>query len=270
MSLVIPLLSSTDNELNSYCNFIEYSCFREGEIYFDEFDTVGDGALKLDDILKELQRRLDYYNTFVPYSIKKDHILSTLDNSDTKNLHYLYCLYYSIEGGSAPASITNIFEVITDNCLKNYFSTNFSHITSAGQSNKNLKSSIEKVRKMLKEDEGNLKNLSSQAKDGGIDIITYLPFDDRGNQVVCLTDATIGKNWKIQKKVKIKLGHWRDFIQFKVIPISCLSVVHIIEDIYFHSASRDNGLLFDRARIMKFFKMDSNIEKDLTTWLSGL
>lgn len=238
MSLNFPSLVSSDNKVNSYCNYIEYNTFCDGDILFDEFDT-DDNGLQLADIITELKRRLSLYgDNFVPYEIKRDSIKSLFIDKDNY-LHYFYCLYYALQGGSFPIAVTNIFEQITDNSLKNYFGTTNSAITSIGQNTGNLRGSIDSIRIALKEVKGNYDVIAPQAKDGGVDIVTYKPLDDRGNQIVCLTDATIGKNWKSQKSVITKLNYWTDYILFKVCPITCLSIVHIVDEAEFYQASRN-------------------------------
>ncbi|WP_256007494.1 hypothetical protein [Pedobacter deserti] len=233
-----------------------------------EFDTAESG-LRLDDLIAELSRRLRLYGSFVPYKLEKNELISLLPDKE-ENLHYFYCLYYAVKGGNSVAFNTNIFELITDISLKNYFSTKTSKITSVGVTTTRLKASISVVRKTIKESKGNYSTIKAATKDGGIDIITYKALDDRGNQLVCLTDATIGKNWKREKKVIVKLSRWKDWIHFKVPPITCLSVVHVIDDVDFHSASRDNGLLFDRPRIMRNFTPEKRLTSTLKNWATTL
>jgi hypothetical protein len=269
MSLIFPLLVSSDTKLNSYCNYIEYCTFCNGDIFFDEFDTDESG-LQQDDVIAELGRRLVLYGTaFIPYVIRRDKVESLIADKDNY-LHYFYCLYYAVKGGNSSAFNTNIFEQITDNSLKNYFGTTNSTITSIGQSTSNLKGSIEAIRVSLMEVKGSYDDIRPQAKDGGIDIVTFKPLDNRGNQIVCLTDATIGKNWRDQKQVVTKLRYWQDYIHFKVCPVTCLSIVHIVDEADFYQASRDNGLIFDRARIMKYFTSDNTVKTTLTAWHATL
>lgn len=269
MSLSFPLLVSSDTKLNSYCNYIEYCAFCNNDIYFDEFDTDESGLQQVD-IIAELGRRLTLYgNAFVPFAIRKDKIESLIVEKDNY-LHYFYCLYYAVVGGNSSTFNTNIFELITDNCLKNYFGTTNSTITSIGQSSSNLRGSIEAIRVSLIEVKGNYENIRPQAKDGGIDIVTFKPLDNRGNQIVCLTDATIGKNWRDQKQVITKLNYWKEYIHFKVCPVTCLSIVHIVDEADFYQASKDNGLIFDRARIMKYFISDNLLKTRLISWHATL
>jgi hypothetical protein len=263
-----PQLVSQDTNLFSYCDFIEYCCFTDNEIPFKDFD-INDSTFTLDDVKKELNRRLDLYSSFEPFIVKRKKVVSLLINK-TDNLHYFYCLYFSLKGGTAQTSITNIFEKISDVCLKKYFDTTTSIITSIGQNNVLLRNAIEEIRLKLKESKGSDENIPKKAKDGGIDIITYKPIDSRGNQVICLTDATIGKNWRSDKMVQHQLQSWTEFVHFKITPITCLTIIHIIEPENFHGSSKANGLLFDRTRIMKYYTVDSSITNDLNLWHSTL
>lgn len=260
-----PLIYSSNNRLSSYCDYIEYCCFTNDEIFFSEFD-INDTSFTLDDIKNELERRLDLYNPFIPFNIGRRSINSRLENKD-EYYHYLYCLYYANVGGQTTIENTNIFERISDVCLKNYFNTDNSIVTSVGQNTLLLIDKINSIVEDLKEDVGNFQNMPPMAKDGGIDIITYKPFDIRGNQLVCLTDATIGKNWDSQKNVFSTLQMWQDYIHFKTCPLTCLSIVHIVEPEKFHSSSRMNGMIFDRARIMKYYMDNQDVKHELINWV---
>lgn len=250
MDIKLPILTSSDTKVANYCNFIEYTCLTNGEILYDEFD-IGHSTSDLKSILDELTRRLVLYGDYKPYTILKDRIKSLLNKNE--NLHYAYCLYYSLKGGTSDSSITNIFEQITDISLKNYFSTDKSFITSIGMDRNILRNKIDDICSSINEDIGNKDHIPPQAKDGSIDIITYKPVDNRGNQLICLTDATIGKNWKDEKMVNAQLDKWKQFVHFKAIPQTCLSIVHVITTEEFHHVCISNGLMFDRTRIIKYF-----------------
>src|SRR5690606_5181411 len=150
-------------------------------MYFDEFDT-DETRLQLHDVIDELKRRLDLYGTFVPYEIQKKRVVSKIDDK-MGNLHYFYCLYYSIKGGSSDRNVSNLFEEITDVCLLKYFGTDKSHLTSIGQNNSNLKKAIEQIPAIINEKKGSFEEVAIQAKDGGIDIITFKPLDNRSNKL---------------------------------------------------------------------------------------
>jgi hypothetical protein len=275
MSLSFPIINSSDTRLSSYCNFIEYNCFVNGEISFDELD-INDYTSTLTNIIDELKRRLDLYDTFIPYEIKKNKIISKLPNKE-QYLYYFYCLYYSLKGGNSDSKITNIFEKISDLSLKNYFGTKSSIITSIGQHSGLLINKIDSITSKLFETIGNKEDIPPKAKDGSIDIITFKPIDKRGNQLICLTDATIGKSWKDDKVVNIQLNKWKKIIHFKCEPTTCLSIVHVISREDFNTASDNNGLIFDRTRVVKYYYksefVDSvfdEVELDLNVWINNL
>ena len=275
MSLSFPIINSSDTKISSYCNFIEYNCFVNDEISFDELD-ISEYTSTLTSITDELKRRLDLYDTFSPYEIKKDKVISKLSTKET-NLYYVYCLYYSLKGGNSDIKITNIFEKISDLSLKNYFGTKSSIITSIGQDSGLLINKIDSISDKLFETIGNKEDIPPKAKDGSVDIITFKPIDKRGNQLICLTDATIGRNWKDDKVVNNQLNKWRDFIHFKNMPTTCLSIVHVISTEDFYLASKNNGLLFDRTRIVKYYynsefvnNIFDDLELELNVWINNL
>lgn len=263
-----PLIYSSNNRLSSYCDYIEYCCFTNNEIRFSEFD-INESSFTLDDVKNELERRLELYDSFSPFTIGRRSIESNLINKEDF-YHYLYCLYYANEGGQTTIQNTNLFESISDICLKNYFNTNSSIITSVGQNTSLLIDKIELIVGNLKEDKGNFENMPQMAKDGGIDIITYKPLDFRGNQLVCLTDATIGKNWGTQKNVNSTLQMWREYVHFKTCPLTCLSIVHIVEPEKFHFSSKMNGIIFDRTRIMKYYTEVETVKNELLNWVGRI
>lgn len=263
-----PLIYSSNNRLSSYCDYIEYCCFTNNEILFSEFD-INDSTFTLDDVKNELERRLDLYDSFLPFSIGRRSISSQLTNKEDF-YHYLYCLYYANTGGQTSIQNTNVFESISDVCLRNYFNTSSSIITSVGQNTSLLIDKIDLIVGNLKEDKGNFGNMPPMAKDGGVDIITYKPLDARGNQLVCLTDATIGKNWETQKNVHSTLKMWQEYIHFKTCPLTCLSIVHIVEPEKFHFSSKMNGIIFDRTRIMKYYHEEENVKRELISWVERI
>lgn len=275
MSLVFPTINSSDTKISSYCNFIEYNCFVNDEISFDELD-INEYTSTFTNVIDELKRRLDLYDTFIPYEIKKNKIISKLPNKK-QYLYYSYCLYYSLKGGNSDSKITNIFEKISDLSLKNYFGTSSSIITSIGQDSGLLINKIDSISDRLFETIGNKEVIPPKAKDGSIDIITFKPIDKRGNQLICLTDATIGKSWKDDKVVNIQLNKWKQFIHFKCEPTTCLSIVHVVSSEDFKTASFNNGLLFDRTRVVKYYynseyvnNIFDDLELELNVWINSL
>jgi len=266
MKLTIPTY-----DLYTVCDYIEYFAFLNDEcclyrdVLSDDADKDIDG-INIDDVIEELERRLILYGKNRPYEIYKKKKVKSLFVDKENNLHYLYTLYYALYGGgSVTTSISNLFEEIVDNAVKNYLNTSLSLITSFGQNTCNLKNKIPEIRDAIKESIGNIDNMPKMVKDGGIDIITYKPLDDRGNQLIILTDATIGKNWRL-KRVNHIIEHWREYIHFKVCPYTSLAIVHVVEPEEFHTMSKENGLIFDRCRIIQYFKLEKSIYNKLLNW----
>lgn len=274
MNAIIPSSNQSD-----ICDYIEYYAFLYGECNIDIFyasdetnDEEENYKTKIRDIHKILQNRLSLYNPFSPFKIQRNKIVSCFNTIElrTNNLHYLFCLHYSLYGGSQlTRAISTLFEYIVDSALKKYLNTPYSIMTSFGENEQSIKEKIHIFLQDTKERIGDLSLIPPHAKDGGIDIITFKPLDNRGNQIIILTDATLGKNWQ-EKKVNSKLNHWNQYILFKTDPISCLAIAKIVPTERFHYASRDNGLLFDRARIMSNYSCQEAIQTDLEQWRSNL
>lgn len=262
------ILEGDTNDISYLCDYIELVTFIDGKCDIEETVNIDD-ADQLKDILNMLKFRLKLYDKYTPYKIERKIVVSSFVKCRNKHKHYMYCLYYAVKGGAnISTDVTNIFEMIVDNALKRYINTNESIITSFGQNKGNLKNNIEAFAERLHEHH-NPGTVNSNAKDGGVDIITFKPLDERGNSIVILTDATVGKNWE-NKTVSVKLNYWKEYINFKVHPVTCLAMVHTINTEKMHDASMKNGLIFDRSRIIQFYVHDESIHKELTTWESKI
>lgn len=271
------MIALPSNDRSIICDYIEYAAFIQGECsidsYYEEEDNSDDNdesasTSQKKDIKDSLRQRLKLYGSYSPYRITENTVISNFDNDDLRkqNLHYLFCLHYSLLGGyKASREVSTLFERIVESAIKNYLNTSYSILTSFGNNELTIKEKIHKMVQDTKEVVGDLSLMPVHAKDGGIDIVTYKPLDERGNQIIVLTDATIGKNWK-EKNVYSKIKHWEQYVHFKNDPITCLAIVGIIPTENFHSASRDNGLLFDRTRIMGYYVPQDKIQEDLEIW----
>lgn len=271
------MITLPSNNRSAICDYIEYTAFLRGKCsidsYYIEDDNLDDddessGTSQQNDIKDSLQRRLNLYGSYKPYRITGYTVVSNFDNEDLQkhNLHYLFCLHYSLLGGyQASREVTTLFERIVESAIKNYLNTSYSILTSFGNNEMTIKEKIKAFAYDANEMLVDLSLMPANAKDGGIDIVTYKPLDERGNQIIVLTDATIGKNWQ-EKNVYSKIKHWEQYVHFKNDPITCLAIAGIIPTENFHYASRNNGLLFDRTRIMGYYVSQDQIQKDLENW----
>lgn len=111
---------------------------------------------------------------------------------------------------------------------------------------------------------------SHDAKDRGVDVIGWIPFDEkRSSQIVILMQCAAGHNWK--DKHEVYIDAWCDYIQWGRRPIHAFAVPCIIPENDWKEKSRDKGLLFDRARIinlLSFGKPDSQLTKDINSWIT--
>lgn len=265
--------SLPSNNKYDICDFLEYYTFIDGECDIEEYYYSSEedddyDSTQIDDIKSMLNRRLKLYYPYMPFRIHRNKIISMFSTDDlkNKNLHYLFCLYYSLYGGGKLSrKESTLFEIIVDVALKSYLNTQHSILTSFGDNELTIKEKIHELLNNTNELIGDLNLMPSHAKDGGIDIVTFKPLDDRGNQIIVLTDATLGKNWG-EKKVLSKLKHWLQYIHFKTEPLTCLALARIVPTERFHYASCDNGLLFDRTRIVSFYVPKNEIEQELSIW----
>lgn len=258
-----------DFKLNTLCDYAEYLSILEGEFDFNEIplDENDKPVVEIKDVASVLEERSKWYGDKVPFLVSRDKIERIVNEDKLDNYnHYLFCLYYALYGGSENKKASDIFELITDVALKKYVGTEDSILTSfSASSDRTMKEKIHSIIHGTKENIGNIDYMPKKSKDGGIDIVTYKSLDNRGNQIVVLTDATIGKNW-MNKCLAPKLESWKEYIFFKVCPITCVSTVHIIDKDSIHNQSKGKGLLMDRTRIFKFYQIDNEINALLLNW----
>lgn len=264
--------SLPSNNKSDICDYLEYCAFLEGECNIEEYYTSEDDdsedSNQIKDVKRILQDRLHLYAPYAPFRIDRNRIISTYQDEAQRlcELHYIFCVYYSLYGAQGvKRDDSTLFEQIVDIALKEYLHTSQSILTSFGNNEQTIKEKIHEFLRMTNEMLGDLSLMPSHAKDGGIDIITFKPLDNRGNQIIVMTDATLGKKWT-EKRVASKLAHWVQYIHFKAKPVPCLALTKIIPIEKFHDASVDNGLLFDRTRIVRNYSQNTSIQDKLKIW----
>lgn len=269
--MISTLPSSNKSDI---CDFLEYRAFIEGECDIEEYyisdedDEVS--SSQIDDVKTILQSRLRLYAPYIPFQLSRNKVVSAFQTESDRltALHYIFCVHYSLNGAQGVGrDDSTLFELIVDIALKEYLNTTQSVLTSFGNNDQTIKEKIHEVLQMTNERLGDISLMPPHAKDGGIDIITFKSLDNRGNQLIVLTDATLGRNWS-EKRVASKLEHWIQYIHFKTNPLPCLALTKIIPLERFHYASRDNGLLFDRTRIVRCYSQheDEEVQNKLKIW----
>ena len=137
----------------------------------------------------------------------------------------------------------------------------------------------EKVKKILTKlhIKGEFKNpLGSTGlqKDGGIDLIAWIPFNDnKDSQLIALGQCKTGSNWEeLMKKVAFFQNYstLQPFVEPEY-------MFFVAEDFGMHKweeRSRSCGIIFDRIRIMEFLpvnikEIDAPLFKDVKSWVEG-
>jgi len=94
--------------------------------------------------------------------------------------------------------------------------------------------------------------VSEHAKDAGLDILCYRPFEDkRGGIPIYLVQCASGKNWKAKLNTP-DLNVWGNLIQFTSRPRRAFATpFHWVQEEFSIHAGRVQGLVLDRYRLLE-------------------
>ena len=103
----------------------------------------------------------------------------------------------------------------------------------------------------------------SSLKDDGVDVIAWLPFQDKKRgQLAILVQCAIGKNWD-DKLSDISIKLWETHILWTVTPVLAIAVPFCFPlGVDWDRVSKEAGIIFDRARLVSQSRLDS-FESDL-------
>lgn len=116
---------------------------------------------------------------------------------------------------------------------------------------------------------------TAQVKDGGVDIVAWLPFDDgRPNQLAVLGQCTVSNRWRD----RINDLQPRDFCQLwlaeqpAMAPLAAFFVPHHVpDDEWRQAAIGDRRLFFDRLRVTQFLgNLDPDLAEHCAQWTSQI
>jgi hypothetical protein len=87
-------------------------------------------------------------------------------------------------------------------------------------------------------------------KDGGADVVAWVPFEDRQpSQVILLVACAAGRDWK-EKILELDLKYWSKIIDWHVPPLQAFSIPFVFgRDHAWRGLSTQAGVIFDRLRI---------------------
>ena len=217
------------------------------------------------DVFLELNRRCKLYGEPKPFKIENGLISSTINWEDRPE--YVVCLIFSIFGNSNKTKESKkdgtLFERLSKEVVKSYLNSevitiNYPHKTK-------IKEISEKIDEQFK------KELPSQRKDRGVDLIAWKSFGDkRPSQLIILFQCSSGYDWR-NKLFEININAWKKYINFGeyVTKGFCFPKIISPNEEDYEEITVDAGIIIDRIRIFRCtcnLNMDKTFKKELTKW----
>ncbi len=233
----------------------------------DELDIEGieEGD---DKVLNKLQEALLYCSRrkeeFCDYPfVVNEHSISLYSKNSNKGQLYLFLLLINrmnmqrerVQGGN---NATELFEYLCCHVALNYFGNNAKcevfGTAEFGKFEEKVNNLLGKlhIKGVYKQPLGG----TEQQKDGGVDIVTWIPFDDnKDSQLIALGQCKTGSNWEVLMN---KIDFFDNFSSERpfVDPVYMFFVSEDFGTYKWEQRSRACGLLFDRKRILKFVPID--------------
>lgn len=187
---------------------------------------------------------------------------------------YLTCLFLSIYGNAGNSQVPGkLFERITCEAIERYltgsaivFGWPFQPVPIEGNETLLAQHIMHLANDIC---ERFVEAPKSRYKDRGIDVIGWIPHEDRrSGQTIILLQCGAGKNWKGKNPVPIEV--WKEFIHWAHPPVYGFAIPCIVDDDVWHDISKDKGILFDRVRLMNLLKggiNDAALNQELATWV---
>ncbi|MCF6224196.1 MAG: hypothetical protein L3J34_10765 [Flavobacteriaceae bacterium] len=224
----------------------------------DNDDKLKSKTLEIFDLIDE---RKNIFSDKYPFIIDEIHNRIKLKNDLTQeNLLYLKLLLDSNLNNFSNVSniLTSEFETISAIALQNYLPN--STVEELGNNSVlkgNTKSKIKVLSKRLnvKRNKKEVKKLSKLAnKEKGLDIIAYLPFEDKiASMIVVMAQCACGKGWSNKRG---ETESYESFLYFyKLRPIHSMFIPYGLtsndNEGFLESDKLTNRLVFERKRIIE-------------------
>lgn len=225
---------------------------------------------EVEDIVVKLRARLVYY-WFVPYEITATWLIqSTFDETNLSKWLYLFTLILSVYWNRFEHTVAwKLFERLSNEVFAFYLWWD-SFVVGAPNWQKGI-TLVEDIANRINERRG-AQNPWSAAQDEKLDIVTTKQIDVRQNKLILFSQCAAGHNWA-SKLTQLSLYKWQQYINFWVQPLRWFSCTVLIDDEgEFYKKWLEGGLIFDRARIMRFLLQlralqDNQLERDIANWL---
>lgn len=230
-----------------------------GESWHDE-DLKYDNAVG--GVHEEIVRRISILGESYPFSIENSTLTYKCSNDYIYEFFLSICCSESITSGDY-VHLPRVFERLTARLVASFFGEGVISIHTGAPRDPEIggsfKSAMEKVNQITTEwwwgpDPG-LPN-APVAGDAGCDFIVSPPFPDKRQigQLFIVGQCACGNDWKdkfYDLTIK-KLGKWFNPISL-VDPVRCFATPFHITDSMLEEASRNAGLVFDRARLVSIY-----------------
>ncbi len=270
---MLELPASGVTDLSVFCDWLEGSLLFTGygrlslpdikDVLMEEYlyEQPDKASAFLTDVWREFDRRKSALGSSYPIQIENQRLLRL--KTWRQSPAYSFCLLLSYAGcygkwakgfGTDFTEQGLLFEEVTAEALKQELdgweihSTGWSRTRAAG-----LKTIVEDVRTLLREDAGKLEKFPSfrVAKDAGLDVVLWRPFsDNRIGFPLYLVQCASGAKWE-GKRNQPNLNVWKTFIDFAVIPKKALAIPFaLLDDKFWFSCRHMDGMLIDRMRLL--------------------
>lgn len=236
--------------------------------------TAGEEAREafIASVWRELERRERLYSR--SYFRVEGGVIEPGD--DPKLPEYRACILLSLYGAQGSAlRRAKLFERLSCEAIRRYLSGQavvfgwpFDPDDTMGEGNG---SQIERKIRRLAEDlcERFSEPPPSRFNDRGLDVVGWIPFaDKRSSQIVVLMQCTIDQNWK--DKIPVPFDAWCQYIHWACDPVKAFAVPRVVDDLEWHEACVDKGILFDRVRIVNSLSddaRDTSLREELSAWV---
>lgn len=270
----------TKSEIDYYADFVELVVLFSNEDgvtfgdiqdrFFGEKDY--ENAEKRDEdenflnrIFQRISERLYLYNSDYPFSYSEDEILRLKFDLTTNNKLYISLLLSSKLNifNAFRTHLTTDFETISFAVLKNFLPTR-STVKEFGTNTDYTGNAIEKIKQLaddldLEIDDYELSQVGERNnKERGLDIIGWIPFDDKcGNKIVFLCQCACGKQYESKQHDTRRFENYLNFYKTKpqhtmFIPYSLINVR--AKKFYHSDYIEKDYLIFERKRILEYHK----------------
>ena len=229
----------------------------------------------------ELRRREAWLSGSSPFKIKRGRI--TRQSTWIESIGHTFCLLLSFnkwyrdwakQFGGNYTTQGLLFEKLTKESLDSQFIDWEIYLTGWSREKcTSLKDTVNDIASRLNESTGNIVRWTNEkAKDAGLDLLLYRPFQDgRVGVPVYLMQCASGNDWKTKVHTP-NLRTWDHIIEFAAKPRKAFSLPFaLLDEDFIKNSQLVDGMLIDRYRILAASKYKENwvsaqLKKELRQW----